>query len=154
MKKSTYKSDQSTDERVLMAMVRAAEIFKRVHSAIFKNYGLSFPQYNILRVLDASENGQNRISQVSQIMLVPSANMTGLAKRLEISGFLIRKPDPGDERVTILELTPKGVRTLENIEKEKDESLKMMMNGFSEAEKLEILANIKRILKNNPRIKS
>jgi len=42
-----YVSDLSTNEKVLMA-VRAAETFKRTHSAIFRNYGLSFPQYNVL----------------------------------------------------------------------------------------------------------
>jgi len=98
-----YVSDLNTNEKVLMGIVRAAEIFKRTHSSIFRNYGLSFPQYNVLRVLDASRNGMNRISEVSRIMLVPGANMTGIAKRLEREGFLIRKADPNDDRVTILE---------------------------------------------------
>jgi hypothetical protein len=79
----SYVSDLSINEKVLIAMVRAAELFKRSHTAIFRNYGLSFPQYNVLRVLDASQNGRNRISEVSRIMLVPGANMTGIAKRLE-----------------------------------------------------------------------
>jgi DNA-binding MarR family transcriptional regulator len=34
--------------------------------------------------------------------------MTGIAKRLERDGFLIRKSDPRDERVTILQITAKG----------------------------------------------
>ncbi|UCG67758.1 MAG: winged helix DNA-binding protein, partial [Deltaproteobacteria bacterium] len=97
-----------------MAVVRAAETCKRKHSAIFRNYGLSFPQYNVLRVLDASRNGMNKISEVSRIMLVPGANMTGIGKRLERNGFLIRKSDPNDERVTIFEITPKGRKTLKN----------------------------------------
>ena len=114
----TYKSDLCTDERVLMAIVRAAEIFRRNHSGIFRNYGLSFPQYNVLRVLEASRNGRNKISDVSRIMLVPGANITGIAKRLEKDGFIIKKSDAADERVTILEITPKGKRTLKNIVKE------------------------------------
>jgi hypothetical protein len=81
MAEPTYKSDLSSDEKVLMAIVRAAEIFRRNHAAIFRNYGLSFPQYNVLRVLDASKKSQNKMSDVSRIMLVPSANITGLAKR-------------------------------------------------------------------------
>jgi hypothetical protein len=43
-----YVSDLSNSEKVLMALVRAAEIFKRTHTTIFRNYGLSFPQYNVL----------------------------------------------------------------------------------------------------------
>ncbi|MFC1534235.1 MarR family winged helix-turn-helix transcriptional regulator [Thermodesulfobacteriota bacterium] len=149
MEKSTYKSDLSTDEKVLMAITRAAEIFRRAHTGIFRNYGLSFPQYNILRVLEASEKGRNRISNVSRIMLVPGANMTGIAKRLEKSGFIKKKSEPGDERVTILEITPRGKRTLRNIEKEKDECLGSLMKGFSRKQKLELLGNVKRLIKNN-----
>ncbi len=145
----TYKSDLSTDERVLMAIVRAAEIFRRNHSGIFRNYGLTFPQYNVLRVLEASSrNGRNKISDVSRIMLVPGANITGIAKRLEKDGFIIKKSDAADERVTILEITPKGKRTLKNIVKEKDERLKLMLKDLSENQKLELLDKVKRILKN------
>ena len=148
MTKGTYKSDLSTDEKVLMAIIRAAEHFKRVHSSVFRNFGLSFPQYNVLRVLDASKNGKNKISDVSRIMLVPGANITGVAKRLEKDGFIIKKSDPADDRVTILEITPKGKRTLKNIKKAKDEWLELMLKNLSENQKLELLDKVKRILKN------
>ena len=144
-----YVSDLSTNEKVLMAMVRAAETFKRTHSAIFRNYGLSFPQYNVLRVLDASRNGMNKISEVSRIMLVPGANMTGIGKRLEKNGFLIRKSDPNDERVTIFEITPKGRKTLKNIEQEKDRSIETILGGFSQNDKTEFLDKLKQLIKNN-----
>lgn len=144
-----YVSDLSTNEKVLMAIVRAAEIFKRTHTAIFRNYGLSFPQYNVLRVLDGSRNGRNKISEISRIMLVPGANMTGIAKRLERDGFLIRKSDPNDERVTILEITPKGRRTLKNIEEEKDRSIQAILSGFSRQDKKELVDKIKQLIKKN-----
>ena len=143
-----YTSDLSTDEKVLMAIVRVAEIFKRNHSVVFRNYGLSFPQYNVLRVLEASKNGQNKMSDVSRIMLVPGANITGLAKRLVKDGFIIKKSDDSDERVTILEITPKGKRTLKNIEEEKDEWLELMLKNLSENQKLELLRKVRKILKN------
>ncbi len=148
MSKRTYKSDLSTDEKVLMAIIRAAEHFKRVHSSVFRNFGLSFPQYNVLRVLDASKFGQNKISDVSRIMLVPGANITGLAKRLEKDGFIIKKSDPKDDRVTLLEITPKGKKTLKNIEKEKDQWLELMMKSLSKKDKVELLDKVKLILKN------
>lgn len=145
----SYVSDLSTNEKVLMAIVRAAENFKRTHSAIFRRYGLSFPQYNVLRVLDASKGGRNKISDISRIMLVPGANMTGIAKRLERAGFLIRKSDPGDERVTILQITPKGKKTLKNIKEEKDRSLGLLLGGFSQKEKMDLLGGVKLLIKKN-----
>jgi len=148
MAEPIYTSDLSTDEKVLMGIVRAAEIFKRIHSAVFRNYGLSFPQYNVLRVLEASKNCQNKMSDISRIMLVPGANITGIAKRLAKDGFIIKKSDPADERVTILEITPKGKRTLKNIENEKDAWLELMLKNLSQSQKLELLDKIRLILKN------
>jgi DNA-binding MarR family transcriptional regulator len=145
--KINYNSDLTFDEKVMIAVVRAAENYKRTHSAIFKKYGLSFPQYNILRVLESSENGRNKTSVVSKIMLVPGANMTGLAKRLEKNGFLIRKRDPRDERVTLLEITQKGRQSLGLIEKEKDEAIDFILQGLSQKEKTSLLDHIKIIIK-------
>ncbi|HBE44093.1 MAG TPA: MarR family transcriptional regulator [Deltaproteobacteria bacterium] len=147
-----YQSDLSADEKVLMAVVRAAETFKRVVTATFRRHGLSFPQYNVLRVLDASKDGKSRIKDVCSIMLVPDANMTGLSKRLEKNGFIIRKSDPNDERVTILEITEKGKNTLANIEPERIANMHAMLQGFSEDEKRIFLNNVKRLLKNGRQI--
>ena len=147
-----YVSDLSAGEKVLIALVRAAEIFKRTHTTIFRNYGLSFPQYNVLRVLDASRNGRNKISEISRIMLVPGANMTGIAKRLERDGFLVRKSDAKDERVTILEITPKGRRTLKSIQGNKDRSIETLLKGFSRKDKTELLIKFKQLIRNNMRL--
>ncbi|THB75940.1 MAG: MarR family transcriptional regulator [Desulfobacteraceae bacterium] len=147
MEKPNYKNDLTFDERVMMGIVRAAENFKRAHSLVFKKYGLSFPQYNILRVLEASEKGQNKISAVGKIMLTPGANMTGLAKRLEQNGFLERRPDPADERVTMLVITQKGRDTLKRIEVEKDQAIDRILEGIPQEAKETYLAVTKQIIK-------
>jgi len=135
-----------------MAVVRMAEVFKRSVSATFRKYKLSFPQYNVLRVLDATKNGQSRITNVSRIMLVPGANMTGIAKRLEKSGLLTRTSDPRDERVTLLTITPKGRTLLAKIEAERDQHMNTMLKGFSEDEKRELLSKVKRLIRNGSQI--
>jgi DNA-binding MarR family transcriptional regulator len=152
MEVNNYQSDLSDDENLLMAVVRAAETFKRLVSAIFRKYDLSFPQYNVLRVLDASKDGKSRITDVSRIMLVPGANMTGIAKRLEKNGFIVRKSDPSDERVTILEISKKGKATLAKIEKERDEHTHTMLRGFPEEEKRDLFDKVKRLIKNSRQI--
>jgi DNA-binding MarR family transcriptional regulator len=145
MNKVNYKSNLSTNEKVLMGIVRLAEKFKREHSTVFRSYGVSFPKYNVLRVLETSKGGQNKIGDVSGIMLVPVANITGVAKRLEKEGFIIKKSDPSDDRVTILEITPKGKRTLKNIEREKDEKLKVMLKNLTEKQKRVLLDTVRLI---------
>jgi len=142
-----YKSNLSGNEKVLMGIVRLAEKFKRVHAAVFRKYGLSFSQYNVLRALEASAGGRNKIGDVSRIMLVPVANLTGIAKRLQKDGFIIKRTDPTDDRVTILEITAKGKNTLKDIEKEKDAWLDLMLKNLSEGDKRQLLDHVKRILK-------
>jgi DNA-binding MarR family transcriptional regulator len=147
-----YRSDLSEDEKIVMAIVRAAETFKRVASSLFGKYDLSFPQYNILRVLDAADDGQTRITEVSRIMLVSGANMTGLAKRLEKNGFILRKSDPRDERVTLLQIAAKGKTVLAKIEASRDELLENMLQGFSPEEKKTIYSMVRRLLRNTRRL--
>ena len=146
MADNSYRSDLSLDERIMVTIVRIAELFKKDSSSIFKNYGLTFPQYNVLRVLDRSENGQNTMTNTGKVLLVTCANMTGIAKRLEKNGFLIRKGDPSDERVTVLEITPKGRQTLRNISMEKDKNIERYFSECGEDEKNELLKNLRKLL--------
>ena len=146
MTKGVYTSDLSIDEKVLLGVVRVSELFKKESSALFQNYGLTFSQYNVIRILSSSENGQNTITNIRKIMLVSGANMTGLAKRLERNGFLIRKGDANDERITWLEITPKGKQTLKNITREKNQFVKELLKDYSDELKLEIITRLKEML--------
>lgn len=147
MSESDYKSDMSTDERAMMAIVRVAELFKKESSAIFKNYGITFAQYNVLRVLDASKNGENTVRDINRIMLVSGPNMTGITKRMEKTGFIIRKSDPNDDRLKWLEITPKGKQVLKSISDEKERNVNKYMSKYSVDKKVEILSILRDILK-------
>lgn len=145
-----YKSDLEIDEKVMVALVKASELYKKDCDAIYKNYGLTFSQYNVLRVLNNSPDGQNSVTNASKIMLVSSPNMTGIAKRLEKSGFIIRKNDANDERVTLLEITPKGKAVLINIRATHDENIKNYISEFSAQEKKRLLEDLKQIFNKHP----
>ena len=146
MSDNAYKSDMSIDERVMMAMVRIAERFKKNSSAVVKKWGLTFSQYNVLRVLDASENGQNTMRNVNRIMLVSSANMTGIAKRLEKNGFIIRTSDPNDDRLKRLQITPAGIQVLKDISDRKERSLRRYLMKYSDEQKSALMETLREIL--------
>ena len=146
-----YKSDLDVNEKLMVAIVRASEAYKKEADGIFRNYGLTFSQYNVLRVLNNSPEGKNTITNASRIMLVSGANMTGIAKRLEKSGFIIRKSDARDERVTLLEITPKGKQAINNISLEKDALVETYLQSFSANEIDRVLIDVKRIINKSPR---
>ena len=146
-----YKSDLEVNEKLMVAIVRASEAYKKEADTIFRNYGLTFSQYNVLRVLNNSPQGRNTITNASRIMLVSGANMTGIAKRLEKGGFIIRKSDVNDERVTLLEITPKGKQAINNISIEKDALVETYLQSFSADEISRVLTDVKRIIHKVPK---
>jgi DNA-binding MarR family transcriptional regulator len=79
-------------------------------------------------------------------MLVPGANMTGLAKRLEQKGFIVRQPDPKDERVTLLKITPKGKQTLARIKTGKDAVIERILQDFTHEDKTVLLEKVKQLI--------
>lgn len=144
-----YKSGLKLDEKVMVALVKASEVYKKDSDAIYKDYGMTFSQYNVLRVLNNSKNGQNTVTVASKIMMVSGPNMTGIAKRLEKNGFILRKSDPKDERITVLEITPKGKRVIENIKNAHNENIQKYLKGFSEQEQKGLLENLKQVFGNS-----
>ncbi len=117
----------SIDETVMMAIVRSSERFKRESSAIFSGYGLSFSQYNVLRLLDSRPDGRDSITEISRRLLVSTPNMSGIGKRLEKAGFVDRYRDSSDERRTILSLKPAGSRVLAEIQPRQEENVKSFL---------------------------
>lgn len=136
----------SMDERIMIAIVRVSERFKRKSSAIFSDYNLSFSQYNVLRVLERMPGGRGSIGEVSTRMLVSTPNLSGIAKRLEKTGCLVRRRDEADERRTLLELQPPGRQALDRIRDLQEANVKSFLAGSPADQKQAWLNSLKRML--------
>jgi MarR family transcriptional regulator, 2-MHQ and catechol-resistance regulon repressor len=142
-----YKNNMEFGEKVIAVLVRASETIKKDLDMTYKNYGLTFSQYNVLRILSNSKNGQNKVNIVSKIMLVSSSNITGVTQRLEKSGLLLRKQDPSDERITVLEITPKGSRILNNIQKSHLSKINNYLKDLSSQKQRNLFEDLKLLYK-------
>jgi DNA-binding MarR family transcriptional regulator len=136
----------SQDEKIMMALVKAAELFKRKSAAIFKEQGLSFSQYNVLRVLQSSDGGQKAINQVGKAMLASAPNLSGIAKRLENGGFITRRGADGDERVKLLTITAKGRLVLGRIAAKQEDNVRFFMSACPPEKKQELFAVFRAML--------
>lgn len=134
------------DEKIMMAIVRVSERFKRKSSAIFAGYELSFSQYNVLRALDGLPGGCGSISEVSKLLLVSAPNMSGIAKRLEKTGFITRGRDSADERRTLLALQPAGKRVLARIRKLQEDNIEAFLTAYPIKQKQALLDLLKEML--------
>jgi MarR family transcriptional regulator, 2-MHQ and catechol-resistance regulon repressor len=140
-------SSISLDEKVMIFVVMASEIFKKRSSSVFRQYGLTFSQYNVLKYLVACEKGRDTVGNVGKSMLVTGANITGLAKRMEKNGLIERKNDAKDERLTILQITPKGLTALDKIRDIQEQHVGRYLRMFSQDRKEEALAVLKHIVR-------
>jgi MarR family 2-MHQ and catechol resistance regulon transcriptional repressor len=135
------------DERIMVFVVTASEIFKKKSSAIFKRYGLTFSQYSVLKYLIACEEGRDTVGNVSKRMLVTGANVTGLAKRMERCGLIERKNDSRDERLTMLHITPFGLQALSSIREVQERHVSEYLEAYSGEQKQEILSALQGIVR-------
>jgi DNA-binding MarR family transcriptional regulator len=142
------------DEKLLIAIVRASEMYKKSSSLLLKNFGLTFSQYTVLRVLDGSEKGINTITNIGNVMLVSGANMTGIAKRMEKIGLILSKGDPADERRKLLEITPRGKQKLKDITAEKNNLIHQFLTNISTDKRKELLEFSKILIENGNELKN
>ncbi len=136
----------SSEEKVLIALVRVAELFKRRSSCIFNCFGLSFSQYNVLRLLDSAPEGKLSITDMSKRLLVSTPNMSGIAKRLEKSEFADRLADENDDRKTILRITPKGRKVVVEIKPIHEKNVGEILKGCSAVHRDDMLEALKNML--------
>ena len=57
-----YKGGLDLNEKLMVAIVKASEAYKKDADSIFRNYGLTFSKYNVLRILGNSPGGKNTIT--------------------------------------------------------------------------------------------
>ncbi|MBI4963162.1 MAG: MarR family transcriptional regulator [Desulfomonile tiedjei] len=147
MLKDKTKRDMALDERVMIFIVMASEMFKKKSSSIFKQYGLTFSHYNVLKYLVACEGGLDTVGNVSRRMLVTGANVTGLAKRMEKAGLIERKNDAKDERLTMLQITPMALKCLDAIREIQEQHVAQYLQTCSQEQKGEVLSVLKNIVR-------
>jgi DNA-binding MarR family transcriptional regulator len=141
-----YTSNMNLSEKMLIAIVRVSEMYKKSSSLMLKNFGLTFAQYTVLRVLEGSENGTNTITNIGNVMLVSGANMTGIAKRMEKTDLIIRKNDPTDERKKLIEITPRGKQKLKDIRSEKDNLINHYLSDMPDEKRIELVDILKKLI--------
>ena len=90
---------------------------------------MTVPQFMILNY--ATPDGVP-LSEISARMLCDNSNLTGIVDRLISKGFVERRPDPQDRRVSLICLTPAGAEKLKRIRPRHHESVSRRMGKLNE----------------------
>ena len=88
-------------------LVRLAHLVQGVFAEVAARHGLPSAQARLLCILAPQPRG---MAELSRILGVEKAALTGLVDRIERRGFAERKTVPGDRRALRVTLTPDGER--------------------------------------------
>ncbi len=102
-------------------------------------YGLTGPQYNILRILNGSFPNGLSVLDIKNRMIDRSSNVSRLVEKLRERGLAERVPHSGDRRMVIVTISAEGKKMLAELEiNEFGNPAKIPGGKLSEAEAAEL----------------
>ncbi|TNE54472.1 MAG: MarR family transcriptional regulator [Bacteroidetes bacterium] len=78
-------------------------------------FGLSHPQYNILRILNGSFPNGLSVLDIKGRMIDRSSNVSRLVEKLRESGYVERVPHKNDRRMVVVTISEGGKKLLDDI---------------------------------------
>ncbi len=110
--KTKFKNNK---HRFITNLIFTSNWFRNMVVEYLKPYGISFQQFNILRILKGANNWLT-MNDIKALMVEKSPNTTRLADKLIDKGLVDRKRSDNDRRVVYLAITEKGKELLTTID--------------------------------------
>ena len=99
---------RSLAEEAHLSIIRTADLLTRVLAFALKGHGLTQTQYNVLRILRGAGAEGLPSGEVAERMITREPDITRLLDRMESRGWVHRRKDPEDRRVTRAWITLAG----------------------------------------------
>ncbi|HEX8203128.1 MAG TPA: MarR family transcriptional regulator, partial [Isosphaeraceae bacterium] len=128
----------SPEQEATLSIARTADRFGICFARLFREYGLTPSQYNVLRIL----RGEGRplpILEVADRMLAAVPGITGLIDRLEGMDLVARERSTEDRRVVFVAITPKGLDLLARLDEPEAALHKRLVGHLAQAELEELI---------------
>lgn len=113
---------------------------------VLEQYNMHNGQPILLRILSVTDGLPQ--SLLAKKMNIKPATISAMVKRMEKAGFVVRKRDAEDERISNVYITKAGKDINTKLLAKQDDMEEIVFKDFSEEEKLEVRGFLDRILKN------
>lgn len=140
----------TTGHEALLNIYFTSVCIRKRATEFLRRYGLTDVQVNVLMLLkhQADEGEGLSQSQLSSMMLVNRANVTGLVDRLEQAKLVMRTTDPSDRRSNLVRLTQRGRRLLEKVEPAYGREVARIMEVLTATEQRRLIGLLERVRAN------
>lgn len=129
--------------KILIGLHKNVKELDRRTLDIARTYGLSFSQFMVLEALYSK--GNLSIGEVREAILSSVGTISLVVKNLEKMGYVKRKTDENDKRVSILSLTDEGRDVIEKVIPENEAMIYDYMKDLSEEETATLLSLLKKL---------
>ncbi len=99
--------------KAVINVIYSSSWLHQMHLGVFKQHGLTTPQFNILRILRGQFPNPSTVNLLIERMLDKSSNASRIVDRLEEKGLVIRKQCKNDRRAVDVFISDKGLELLE-----------------------------------------
>lgn len=106
---------ESQAQEVVISLLRTNELFQHRFGQLYREYGLTQPQYNILRILRGEGRELPSLEIAARMISVVPA-ITNLLDKLETRGWVRRQRCERDRRVWHVHLTEDGSKLLAELD--------------------------------------
>ena len=124
---------ESLEQEAMLNLLRTSDQFQNRCGRLFRRYGLTSSQYNILRIL-RGEGKPLPCLEVADRMIQVVPAITGLIDRLERAGMVTRHRCERDRRVVYIEITDKALRVLKEMDQPVRELHRQLIGHLSRTE--------------------
>jgi DNA-binding MarR family transcriptional regulator len=134
IKQSAFKSEY---HKAFINMLYTASWLELEQSNLFKPFGITLPQYNVLRILRGQHPKPATISMLIERMLDKTSNASRIVDKLEVKELVTRKQCPNDRRTVDVLITDKGLALLKELDV-LDDNNKTGIHNLTEEETIEL----------------
>jgi MarR family transcriptional regulator, 2-MHQ and catechol-resistance regulon repressor len=134
----------SLEEEGTLNMLRTADQVQIRFTRLFRDFGLTQSQYNVLRIL-RGEGKPLPILEIAERTVTVVPGITGLIDRLEKAGLVRRERCPDDRRVIFVCLTDKAGKVLARVDAPLLALNQQLMNPLTPAEVKELVRLLEKV---------
>jgi homoprotocatechuate degradation regulator HpaR len=109
-----------------------------------REHGLSDQQWRVLRVL--GEHGTAETGRVAREAFILGPSLTGVLARMERDGLVRRQRCPEDQRRTVVEATPKGLKLVERLSRTIESHYEWMESSLGKQQLAELYDLLDRVI--------
>ena len=139
-----YMSQQITRNSVISILTSGYQVNDEL-SSLFKVYGISLPQFNVLRILRGQNGTAANLSTIQERMIHKMSNTTRLIDKLIDKGYVNRFVCEKNRRKIELFITDQGLKLLKSLDPITDNKEKGLLKNLSIKEKEELIRILSKI---------